>query len=70
MNDSTTNVNIEKGCPMASLITIILIIAKVWGNANISWLFCFAPILICLGIALLIIVISLIAIVVTYIIYR
>lgn len=61
MNDSTTNVNVTKGCPMVALITIILIIAKVWGGADISWLFCFAPVLICLGIILLIFVILIIA---------
>jgi len=74
MNDSTTkDINVtdtKKGYPMASLITIVLIIAKVWGGADISWFFCFAPILFCLGIALLIIVISLIAVIVTYIIYQ
>jgi len=62
MNDSTTkNVNVNKGCPVLALITIVLIIAKVWGDADISWLFCFAPILVGLGIVLVVLIISIIA---------
>jgi len=64
MNDSTTknvNVNTKKGCPWAALITIVLIIAKVWGGADINWLFCFAPILIALGLTFLALIIGIIA---------
>lgn len=60
MNDSTININTKKEYPVATLITIVLIIAKVWGGADISWLFCFAPVLICLGITLLLIIIFII----------
>lgn len=67
MSDSTTNTNTKKGYPVASLITIVLIIAKVWGGADISWLFCFIPILFCLGIAFLLFIICIIA---AYIDYR
>lgn len=68
MNDSTTeNINITKiKYPTASFITIILIIAKVWGDADISWLFCFAPILICLGVILILSIVYLIATYITY----
>lgn len=70
MNDSTTkDINVtdtKKGYPMASLITIVLIIAKVWGGADISWFFCFAPILFCLGIGLLLIIICIIVAFIDY----
>lgn len=60
MNDSITNADTKKGYPVASLITIVLIIAKVWGGADISWLFCFIPILFCLGIGFLLFIICII----------
>ena len=70
MNDSTMkDINVadtKKGYPMASLITIVLIIAKVWGGADISWFFCFAPILFCLGIGLLLIIICIIIAFINY----
>jgi len=50
MNENAT----RKSCKInvAFVLTLVLIIAKVWGGVSISWLFCFAPLFISWGIAL------------------
>ncbi len=52
MNENTTHKNCSVDAGL--ILTIILIVAKVWGNAPISWLFCFAPLLITLGFTLVV----------------
>lgn len=42
-NTNTNNTNINLVCNWGWIATIVLIIAKVWGGAEISWFFCFIP---------------------------
>ena len=37
--------NIRPGGYHSLILTVVLIIAKVWGDAPISWCFCLAPVI-------------------------
>ena len=56
------NVRVSCDVSIGLILTLALIIAKVWGGASISWLFCFAPLLIICGIALIFVFIILVVI--------
>lgn len=60
MNEN--NVRVSCDVSIGLILTLVLIVAKVWGGAPISWLFCFAPLLIICGIALILVFIILIVI--------
>ena len=60
MNEN--NVRVSCDVSIGLILTLALIVAKVWGGAPISWLFCFAPLLIICGIAFVFVFVILIVI--------
>lgn len=49
--EKNVNVNSSKGIGICSLLTIIFVIAKIFNLVSFSWLVCFLPLIISIGLA-------------------
>ncbi len=60
MEDNKKTIEINLNPSFLAIVTIILLVAKIWGKISISWLLVFAPLWLPVALILGIVIISLI----------